>query len=43
VFANVAYGVLKVRANHTYPLSEAIKAHEDLENRKTTGTIVLMP
>ncbi|XP_027362339.1 uncharacterized protein LOC113869956 isoform X3 [Abrus precatorius] len=43
VFANVVYGVLKVRVNHTYPLSEAAKAHEDLENRKTTGSIVLIP
>ncbi|MED6220405.1 hypothetical protein PIB30_044507 [Stylosanthes scabra] len=43
VFANVASGVLKVRVNHTYPLSEAAKAHEDLENRKTSGSIVLIP
>ncbi|XP_061358579.1 uncharacterized protein LOC133302774 [Gastrolobium bilobum] len=43
MFANVASGVLKVRVNHTYPLSEAAKAHEDLENRKTTGSIVLIP
>ncbi|KAK7325046.1 hypothetical protein VNO77_29087 [Canavalia gladiata] len=43
VFANVASGALKVRVNHTYPLSEAAKAHEDLENRKTTGSIVLIP
>ncbi|KEH29227.1 putative NADPH:quinone reductase [Medicago truncatula] len=43
VFANVASGVLKVRVNHTYPLSEAVKAHEDLENRKTSGSVVLIP
>ncbi|XP_057731485.1 uncharacterized protein LOC130946671 [Arachis stenosperma] len=43
VFTNVASGVLKVRVNHTYPLSEAAKAHEDLENRKTSGSIVLIP
>ncbi|KAK7325045.1 hypothetical protein VNO77_29086 [Canavalia gladiata] len=43
VFANVASGVLKVRVNHTYPLSEASKAHEDLENRKTSGSVVLIP
>ncbi|KAK7283839.1 hypothetical protein RIF29_13587 [Crotalaria pallida] len=43
VFANVASGVLKVRVNHTYPLSEAAKAHEDLENRKTSGSVVLIP
>eukprot|EP01018_Ginkgo_biloba_P002594 Gb_10691 [translate_table: standard] len=43
VFANVASGVLKVRVNHTYPLSEAAKAHSDLESRKTSGSIVLIP
>lgn len=43
MFANVASGVLKVRVNHTYPLSEAAKAHEDLENRKTSGSVVLIP
>lgn len=43
VFANVASGVLRVRVNHTYPLSEAAQAHADLENRKTSGSIVLIP
>ena len=43
VFANVASGVLKARVNHTYPLSEAAKAHEDLESRKTSGSVVLIP
>nr|BAH82658.1 hypothetical protein [Lotus japonicus] len=43
LFAAVASGVLKVRVNHTYPLSAAAKAHEDLENRKTSGSVVLMP
>lgn len=43
LFANVASGVLKVRVNHTYPLSEAAKAHQDLEDRKTSGSVVLIP
>ncbi|KAI9081382.1 hypothetical protein K1719_036645 [Acacia pycnantha] len=43
VFTNVASGVLKVRVNHTYPLSEAAKAHADLESRKTSGSVVLIP
>ncbi|CAL4920280.1 unnamed protein product [Urochloa decumbens] len=43
VFANVANGVLRVRVNHTYPLSEAARAHADLEGRKTLGSIVLIP
>ncbi|XP_068651587.1 uncharacterized protein [Aristolochia californica] len=43
VFANVDAGVLKVHVNHTYPLSKAAQAHADLENRKTTGSVVLIP
>ncbi|XP_028804834.1 uncharacterized protein LOC114759760 [Neltuma alba] len=43
VFASVASGVLKVRVNHTYSLSEAARAHADLESRKTSGSIVLIP
>lgn len=43
VFANVASGVLKVRVNHTYPLSQAGQAHADLEGRKTSGSVVLIP
>ncbi|OIW06208.1 hypothetical protein TanjilG_03833 [Lupinus angustifolius] len=43
LFANIASGVLKVRVNHTYPLSDAAKAHEDLEGRKTSGSVVLIP
>ncbi|XP_019200374.1 PREDICTED: uncharacterized protein LOC109193994 [Ipomoea nil] len=41
VFANVASGVLRVRMNHTYPLSQVAQAHADLESRKTSGSIVL--
>ncbi|KAL6291256.1 hypothetical protein ACE6H2_008766 [Prunus campanulata] len=44
VFGNVQSGVLRVRVNHTYPLSRAAQAHdEDLENRKTSGSVVLIP
>ncbi|CAN6569198.1 unnamed protein product [Malus baccata var. baccata] len=43
VFANVASGVLRVRVNHKYPLSNAAQAHADLENRKTSGSAVLIP
>ncbi|GMN41028.1 hypothetical protein TIFTF001_010253 [Ficus carica] len=43
VFANIASGVLRVRVNHTYPLSQAAQAHADLEGRKTTGSVVLIP
>ncbi|KAK4340853.1 hypothetical protein RND71_039354 [Anisodus tanguticus] len=43
VFANAASGVLRVRVNHTYPLSQAAQAHADLEGRKTSGSVVLIP
>ncbi|KAJ8752795.1 hypothetical protein K2173_008530 [Erythroxylum novogranatense] len=43
VFANIASGVLKVRVNHKYPLSLAAQAHADLEGRKTSGSVVLIP
>ncbi|URE32886.1 Zinc-binding dehydrogenase [Musa troglodytarum] len=43
VFDNVAAGILRVRVNHIYPLSDAARAHADLEARKTSGSIVLIP
>lgn len=36
----VSDGAIKVNIGQTYPLSEARKAHEDLEGRKTTGSTV---
>ena len=39
----VADGTLKLRLEHTYPLSEAAQAHRDLEARKTTGKLLLLP
>ena len=36
----VGDGTIKVNIGQTYPLSEARKAHEDLEGRKTTGSTV---
>ncbi|CAI9273945.1 unnamed protein product [Lactuca saligna] len=43
LYSNVAKGVLKVRLNHKYPLSQATQAHIALESRKTTGSVVLIP
>ncbi|XP_047341457.1 quinone oxidoreductase-like [Impatiens glandulifera] len=43
VFACIGSGILRVRVNHTYPLSQAAQAHADLENRKTSGSVVLIP
>jgi len=43
VFGMMAAGKLKLRIEHTYPLSEARQAHRDLEGRKTTGKLLLIP
>jgi NADPH2:quinone reductase len=39
----VAEGKLEVRIGHRYPLAEARQAHEDLEARRTTGKLLLIP
>ena len=38
-----AKGELKLRTEHVYPLSDAAQAQTDLEDRKTTGKILLEP
>jgi NADPH2:quinone reductase len=43
ILSAVAEGSLHVRIGATYPLAEAAQAHRDLEGRKTTGSIVLLP
>ncbi|HLF00757.1 MAG TPA: quinone oxidoreductase [Anaerolineales bacterium] len=43
VFSLVQSRGLKLRLEHTYPLSEAAQAHKDLEARLTTGKLLLMP
>ncbi|MCP2170251.1 quinone oxidoreductase family protein [Goodfellowiella coeruleoviolacea] len=43
LFDAVADGSLSVRVGGRYPLSEARRAHEDLEGRRTTGKLVLLP
>jgi NADPH2:quinone reductase len=43
VFGMITSGKLKLRIAHTYPLSEAQQAHRDLEGRKTTGKLLLIP
>jgi NADPH2:quinone reductase len=42
LFDVVEKGVVKVEVNQTFPLAEAAQAHRDLENRKTTGSSVLL-
>jgi NADPH2:quinone reductase len=43
VLDSVARGTLKLRLEHTYPLTDAAHAHRDLESRKTTGKLLLLP
>jgi NADPH2:quinone reductase len=43
LFAMVGSGKIKIEINHVYPLREAAQAHRDLEARKTTGSVVLIP
>jgi NADPH:quinone reductase len=43
VFDGVANGTLKLRLEHTYPLTDAAHAHRDLESRKTTGKLLIIP
>jgi NADPH2:quinone reductase len=39
----VSSGRLKLRIEHTFPLSDAAEAHRSLEGRKTTGKVLLIP
>jgi NADPH2:quinone reductase len=39
----VGKGELKLRIEHTYPLGQAAQSHIDLEGRKTTGKLLLIP
>ena len=43
VFAWAGRGELRVRIGATYPLRDAAAAHRDLEARKTTGKVLLLP
>ena len=43
VFGMISSGKLKLRIEHKYPLAEAQRAHQDLEGRKTTGKLLLIP
>jgi NADPH2:quinone reductase len=39
----IAAGKLKLRIEHKYKLADAQQAHRDLEGRKTTGKLLLIP
>ena len=43
LFDVVGSGAVGIEINQTYALADAVKAHQDLEGRKTTGSTVLMP
>ena len=43
VFDALADGTLRIRVGAAYPLTQASQAHLDLEGRRTTGSVVLLP
>jgi NADPH2:quinone reductase len=43
LFHWIASGQLKLRIDKTFPLAEAAEAHRQLEGRKTTGKVLLIP
>ena len=43
VLGMIASGQLKLRIEHTYALANAQQAHLDLQGRKTTGKLLLIP
>jgi len=43
LFDVVGSGAVKIEVNQTYALADAVKAHQDLEGRRTTGSTILLP
>lgn len=43
LFAALRNGVVRPRIAHRYPLASAADAHRDLEARRTTGQLLLLP
>lgn len=43
VLKQISAGTLKLRISATFPLAEAAEAHRQLEGRKTTGKVLLIP
>jgi len=43
LFSAISAGRVSVRIGGRYPLADARKAHEDLEGRRTTGKLLLLP
>lgn len=43
LFRWIASGEIRLRIGHRFPLGEAAEAHRQLEGRKTTGKVLLIP
>ncbi len=43
LFDVVGSGIVKVQIGKAYPLAEAAMAHSDMESRRTTGSMILIP
>jgi NADPH2:quinone reductase len=43
LFEMVLSKKIRITSNHRYPLARASDAHRDLEARKTTGSVILVP
>jgi NADPH2:quinone reductase len=43
LFKMVSSGKVRIPIDQRYKLSEAVKAHNDLESRRTTGCTILLP
>ena len=42
LFGHVAAGRIRIEINQHYDLADAVKAHRDLEGRKTTGSLIFV-
>ena len=43
LFGMIAARALNLRVEYVYPLADAQRAHRELEGRKTTGKLLLIP
>jgi NADPH2:quinone reductase len=43
LFSLMTSGILRVDVGATWPLAEVARAHKELEARRTTGSVVLLP
>ena len=43
LFDLIARGVLTIEISRTYALHDAAKAHRDIENRNSVGSMLLLP